>query len=105
MTTATKAKALTLDDLEAGYSNENWGGFGYLGARRDAYATAAGRAVFVPLDIAIVVKANAAHWSAERLFDWTNSIPGRWIGEEASRGNGLAAALKLLDAPKGGIRK
>jgi hypothetical protein len=72
---------LTLDDLEAGYDNENWAGFGYLGARRDGMAKASGRAIMADLDARVIAFANAEGWSLTDLFDFTDSKNGRWLAE------------------------
>jgi len=80
----TRRRDLTVDDIEAGYLHEShdgrcdgWLGFGYLGERRHWPADIRRENA----DAAILAVANLNRWTAERLFTWLNSKPGRWYGD------------------------
>jgi hypothetical protein len=77
--------ALTIKDIEAGYENESWLGFGYLGDRRNAAeAVRSGEWEYANItlaDDAALKEANRKHWSAARFFDWLNSKNGRWYAD------------------------
>lgn len=74
---------LTVADIEAGYDNDGWEGYGYLGERERAYRAAKTRGAADMADAAVLLHANANGWSAERLFEWLNSKAGRWFMETA----------------------
>lgn len=76
---------LTVADIEAGYSNDAWHGFGYLGERRNAAeAVRSGEWEFANVtaaDTMALEVANAKHWSRSRFFQWLNSKDGRWFAD------------------------
>ena len=76
---------LTIKDIEAGYENESWLGFGYLGERRNAIAAVrSGEWEFANVTAADTIAlevANAKHWTPERFFEWLNSKDGRWFAD------------------------
>jgi hypothetical protein len=79
----TTAPALTVKDIEAGYTNDAWLGFGYLGGRRNAAeAVRSGEWEFANVtaadELALRI-ANEKHWTPERFFQWLNSKDGRWF--------------------------
>lgn len=92
MTTRTAHKDLTAQDIEAGYHNDAWLGFGYLGVRKHYLAD--GEAGGWPdtartvaeTDQAILAIANEKRWTPEQLFDWCNSKLGRWYADETLGG-------------------
>jgi hypothetical protein len=66
---------LTVMDINAGYRNKKWGGFGYLGGRQhycgvrplmEAYG-----------DKVLLDYANEHKWTKELLFEFCNSTYGR----------------------------
>lgn len=65
---------LATQDIEAGYENEEWLGFGYLGSRR--YLNDADR---IAADRHILREANRLGWTADEFFAWMNSKYGRWM--------------------------
>lgn len=75
------APTLTIDDLEAGYDHDNWGGFGYLGTRQDGMGKAKNRAIIRALDDRLLAYANEHGWTADDLFTFTDSKRGRWLAE------------------------
>lgn len=81
MTAKAKRVDLTLDDLEAGYDSEDWGGYGYLGTRRDGMGTKAGRATVEQADARLLRIANEQRWTPADLFTYTDSKAGRWYAE------------------------
>ena len=76
---------LTVKDIEAGYANDAWLGFGYLGERRNAIAAVQSgeweSANVTAADELALRIANEKHWTASRLFTWLNSKDGRWFGD------------------------
>lgn len=80
---------LTVDDIEAGYADDRWGGFGYLNERQHAMATAAGRRDAAKADARILAYANAQGWTPEDLFQWTNSTYGRHFGDSFRGGESV----------------
>ena len=70
--------ALTVADIEAGYANPDWLGYGYLGERRSGMTDTAR---VDALDARIVAEANARGWTPAQFFDWLNSKNGRWAAE------------------------
>lgn len=69
---------LTTANIEAGYRNEEWEGFGYLGERRNQVAE--GRSV-EEADAKVLADANALGLTEGQLFEWMNSKLGRWFGD------------------------
>ena len=99
----TAAQALTLADLIAGYNHEDFGGYGYLGGRRDALSNlaykvdiTAGLAEIAAADQFVLDTANSRGWDAERLFQWANSRDGRHFADDAFGGFGLERAARLI---------
>lgn len=74
---------LTVADLEAGYSRDEWQGWGYLGERQQAMTTAAGRRGAARSDRAVLAEANRLGWTADQLFEWANSREGRHFADQA----------------------
>lgn len=70
---ATPAAQLTTADLDAAIAREDHHGWGY--AQRRYLDSAAQRS----LDQAVVVVANELGLTADELFAWTDSKPGRWL--------------------------
>ena len=102
----TRKKAtmeLTLTDIERGYEDDRWLGYGYLNGRsRIAHHNYFGDAI-------ILNHANLKGWSYENLFRWMNSTFGRhfadsFIGSpsEDMVENGYSLALRwgLLELPE-----
>jgi hypothetical protein len=77
--------ALTIKDIEAGYTNDGWLGFGYLGERQNAIAAVqSGEWEFANVTIADTLAlriANEQRWTSARFFEWLNSKNGRWYGD------------------------
>lgn len=71
------ATPLSITDLEAGYDNPEWLGWGYLGGRAHLTPTERENA-----DRALLTFANEHNWSADWLFRWCNSKPGRWYADD-----------------------
>lgn len=82
---------LTTADLDQMATNENWGGFGYLGGRQNALDE--GRTELVAkADAMALDAANAAGLTAIELFDnWANLKVGRWYADSMFGCNGLHA--------------
>lgn len=78
-------RELTVQDIEAGYTNDAWLGFGYLGGRRGAIeAVQTGEwesARVTEAGTMALEVANRKHWSPERFFQWLNSKDGRWYAD------------------------
>jgi hypothetical protein len=77
---------LTQTDLEDGYNNPQWSGFGYLGARRNAlqdgdHEAPPQPALVAAADAYLIRRANRLGWTAADLFRWANSKLGRWYGD------------------------
>lgn len=70
-------QALTIKDIEAGYENPEWHGWGYLGERSREGANLANA------DTVVLVVANEQRWSQARLFEWLNSRNGRHFADMA----------------------
>jgi len=70
-------------DIEAGYDNENWSGWGYLQGRQSASVQRVEAA-----DAAVVNAANRLGWSEEEFFAWMNSKRGRWAADSLIHGSG-----------------
>lgn len=83
MTTKTATVTATFDAMTA---REDWLGFGYLGARRNALDTSDPE--ITPTTPAELAKVDAwllrvMHaWTADEIFAWANSKYGRWFGDE-----------------------
>lgn len=67
---------LTVDDVEAGLDNPEWGGYGYLGERSRQRRSAQDRG-----DAFLLREANRRGWTAAQLFDFVNSGTGRHFGD------------------------
>jgi hypothetical protein len=82
------------DIFEAMERDERWGGFGYLGGRRNALAE--GHADLVAdVDARILAATLGEGWTAEELFAWANSKRGRWLADVALEdASGWAQAVK-----------
>ena len=85
--TATAATALTTADLDAFEQHDEWLGFGYIGARKNAIEaimseesgfTAEALAV---ADEMVLFHANRLGWTRDQFFEWANSRAGRWAGD------------------------
>jgi hypothetical protein len=76
---------LTRDDLEDGYQNEEWGGYGYLGERTSLTPAQRRKA-----DAAILAVANREGWSKAKLFKFTNSRASRHYADSVSFGENQA---------------
>lgn len=79
-----KRRDLTPDDIEEGYANEGWLGYGYLGIKEKAHGKVHGvgaATLKAQADRVLLEQANAEGWTPEQLFDWLNSKLGRWYGE------------------------
>jgi hypothetical protein len=83
----TKTRELTIDDIEAGYANDGWLGFGYLGERqRYAERDDIDEGREVEADVFVLETANQRGWSRDQLFQWMNSRDGRHFGDLAFGG-------------------
>lgn len=84
---------LTRDDINRGYKDPRWGGYGYLKAREDATSPNRRSAA----DLALLRLANRRGWTYETLFeDVLNSQPGRIYGEWANEEHRSDAQLDTL---------
>lgn len=72
---------LTINDIDAGYTNPGWLGFGYLGARRQLADRVCRQADEIALH-----EARRRDWSSERFFDWLNSVAGRHFASFVENG-------------------
>ena len=79
-------KMLTTADLDRMYRNDEWEGFGYLGERRHQTQEARDAA-----DTKVLAEANRLGLTADQLFEWANSRPGRWYGDCMFGANGQHA--------------
>jgi hypothetical protein len=94
---------LTLTDIEAGYADDRWLGYGYLeGRSRIPHHNYFG-------DNTALKHANLMGWSYENLFRWMNSREGRYFADfyigspsEDTIENGYRLAMRwgLLDLPE-----
>lgn len=82
---------LTVKDIEAGYENDEWAGWGYLG-ERDAMLDRRGKSLIPKMDRLVLKIANAAGWTKDNLFHWTNSKYGRHFVDQAFGCSDLAGA-------------
>jgi hypothetical protein len=102
MSTRTANKPLTAQDLEAGYVNDEWLGYGYLGGRRSFYGEPGSSEAIALADQAVLAAANAKGWTPQELFTWANSKLGRWYADETlgSPANDVdAIAAKYVKRP------
>lgn len=84
---------LTREDINRGYKDPRWGGYGYLKAREDATSPNRRSAA----DLALLRLANRRHWTYDTLFeDVLNSQPGRIYGEWANEEHRSDAQLDTL---------
>jgi hypothetical protein len=85
----TQTHTLDTVDILAGYGNDDWLGFGYLGERRNAQDTTDPECAPVTddrlaaADAAILSEANRRRWTPSQLFQWLNSRDGRHYGDAA----------------------
>lgn len=82
---------LTVADIEAAYDHADWQGWGYLRGRNDLAGD-----VRIAADAVVLDYANEHGWTAERLFVWMNSRPGRHFADDpfaSWAGSCLAADL------------
>jgi len=83
--TVTVEATLTVHDIESGYSNDAWQGFGYLGERRNAAeAVQSGEWEYANVTAADTLAlriANDNGWTPARFFQWLNSKDGRWYAD------------------------
>lgn len=76
----------TLADIEHGYDNEGWFGYGYLIRRSQALHSDDPEVPAQPervteADTWLLTEANRQGWTAQEMFDWLNSKPGRVYGD------------------------
>lgn len=88
----SKRTPLTQADIEAGYENEEWLGWGYLGGRESLSESERADG-----DAQVLAYANAHGWTAARLFTWLNSRPGRHFADDVTLGSRHADALLGAD--------
>lgn len=67
---------LTTADIEAGYANDEWLGFGYLGERSHRTRSEQDRG-----DAFLLRYAAERRWTRDELFTFANSRDGRWFGD------------------------
>lgn len=72
----TATTTLTAQDIEAGYDDARWCGWGYLQGRHYEDAAEVAKA-----DQYVLGMAARQGWDAEDLFHWANSKDGRWFGD------------------------
>jgi len=81
------ATRLTTETLKSFEQNDEWLGYGYIGARKNALEAIESGEWDVPLfvveqaDEAVLMEANRLGWTTDKLFEWANSKPGRWAGD------------------------
>jgi hypothetical protein len=96
----TAKTTLTVQDIEAGYENDAWLGFGYLGERRNAAeAVQTGEWEFANVtaaDTLILEVANDKGWTPARLFTWLNSKDGRIFGDMTLGSDDFGPAAKYV---------
>jgi hypothetical protein len=80
MNTTTHSNGLTVQDITAGYENDAWLGFGYLGERQN-WSHLTERVAEV--DAAVLKEANRRRWMTTTLFRWMNSRDGRHFADAA----------------------
>ena len=71
---------ITYHDIEKMTHREDFGGFGYLGHSMRTHDA----------DVALAEAANQLGLSTEHVFEWANSKPGRWFGDNMTFTNGIA---------------
>ena len=76
-------KLIIQADIEAGYENEHWSGWGYLRERQMASPE-----LLPAADAAVIDAANRLGWNKEEFFAWMNSKRGRWAGDSLLHGSG-----------------
>jgi hypothetical protein len=96
MNAVTSPTKLTVQDILAGYDNDEWLGFGYLGERSNALDGSDPESPARPERVAlvdqfIVDQANARGWTADRLFTWLNSKDARHFADQALSSEGPVA--------------
>jgi hypothetical protein len=80
---------LTGADIERGYADPRWQGWGYLLERQRAdeggwFAARGGLpAAIERADTVVLGVANQRHWNYDQLFAWLNSRPGRHYADMA----------------------
>ena len=93
---------LTIDDITAGYDNEAWLGFGYLGERQNATDSSDPEcpprwSEVDAADFQVVMKANELGWTAGELFAFLNSKCGRWVAGELIFSDRTPANIRSAD--------
>lgn len=84
---ATTTAPLTTADLDAFEQHDEWLGYGYIGARKNAIEAAMSEEPgftaerIAVADEMVLFHANRLGWSRERFFEWANSKAGRWTGD------------------------
>lgn len=83
MSTTAKAntgtKVLTVEDINAAYGDDNWGGYGYLGERKNHYFTKMAKANLG--DQLLLEDLNERGLSKTELFYFCDSRIGRHYGD------------------------
>lgn len=84
---------LTTDDFAPMCESSEFGGFGYLGSRRNVLDNTdpecpARPELLAAVDAKVIEHANTKGWSVERLFTWANGKNGRWFGDYLFGGSG-----------------
>lgn len=79
--TETAAGGLGEDAIQRGYANPEWGGWGYLKARRELNAERRALADGIALH-----QANRRGWTEGRFFLWLDSVAGRHFAEFVDAG-------------------
>jgi hypothetical protein len=92
MSNTRTRSALSVGDIEAGYENEEWLGWGYLGGRQELSAVEREHG-----DVLVLAYANKHGWDIDRLFLWLNSRPGRHFADDVTLGSRHAEALLGAD--------
>lgn len=81
---------LTTTDLDQMATNDEWLGFGYIGARQNMLEAGtdpegptkeAAAELVAKADAQALAQANRYGLNAEQLFSWANSKAGRWFGD------------------------
>lgn len=89
----SKRQPLTVANIEAGYDDERYLGWGYLHGRQDLTAAERARADALVLDYA-----NTHGWNYERLFAWCNSRPGRHFADSPFTAGAASCLSVRLEA-------
>lgn len=83
----TTTQALTIEDIKAGYDNEAWMGWGYLGERETAALDSEVTIATIDRADALALRlANEIGMTADQFFAWLNSRPGRHYADATIHG-------------------